>query len=100
MVRARPGDRLVVALEENPTTGYGWELEPGRLGMLEEPDTTFEPHGTGAAGSGGRRTFTFRLTSAGSARPSLVLRRPWEPADAAIGTWHAVVDVEGAGAGT
>jgi inhibitor of cysteine peptidase len=71
------GDEVLVDLEENPSTGYAWALTSMIPGALEFQNSSFSP-GEGGIGSGGRRSFVFRASAAGSTALELQLRRPWE----------------------
>ena len=94
VVRARPGDTIVVVLDENPTTGYRWHVKQSGGSVLAEPEAGFEPTAGGAIGSGGRRRLAFRVTGPGRAEPELVLRRAEDRPDAAIDRWRAVVEAD------
>lgn len=71
------GERLMIALSGNSTTGYAWEVveEPAFLapaeGLAYLPDSAL---------LGGEGTFFFRYeaTEAGEGEISLAYRRPWE----------------------
>lgn len=71
------GEKLLVALGGNPTTGYGWEVEeePGFLTQLE--GLPFLPE-SGLVGAGGTFFFRYEATTPGTGTLSLAYRRPWE----------------------
>ena len=72
------GDRLVLRLEENPTTGYRWALEThddNVVSLLHQEYGT-SPHA--AVGGGGQRSWTFIAQKAGTDTLQLKLWRPWE----------------------
>ncbi|HTN54432.1 MAG TPA: protease inhibitor I42 family protein [Anaeromyxobacter sp.] len=77
-VRLRVGDRLELALPENPSTGFRWQwTEPGAPVCRLEEDR-FEPGGPGV-GARGHRLLVLAVAGPGAARLALVLRRSWEP---------------------
>lgn len=95
-VSLAPGDRLVLRLAENPTTGYRWELPEPPAALSVESDE-FRPSPSEAPGSGGERVIVLRATAAGQQSVRLRLKRPWE--SAAIRTLTADVTVRPAGEG-
>ena len=90
-VWAAPGDRVVVLLEENPTTGYLWQVSRPDP-VVGEPESEFELQPEGGVGAGGRRRLAFPVARAGSGELSLELRPPWEAAGKAIDHWHVQVE--------
>jgi len=73
------GDKLVVSLEGNPTTGYQWQMAsftPEVLDWIEGP--TYLPSSPGRIGSGGTFKFGFKALKKGRATVKLVYRRSWE----------------------
>jgi inhibitor of cysteine peptidase len=91
-VQAGVGDAIEVALSENPSTGYRWEVADADGQILTVEDNRFSVT-QGAIGGAGSRRVTFRARRAGTARISLMLRRHWEPANAAIARWAVTVEV-------
>src|SRR5262245_13392084 len=77
-VDLRLGDRLVLQLEENPTTGYRWALEPFDEEVLSLDDVAYAPAREGGLGGGGQRAWTFSARKPGTATLQLKLWRPWE----------------------
>ena len=78
---AHQDDVIVFRLEENLTTGYGWEVETVEGSLVELIDSTYlEAAGT-AMGRGGTRVLRFVARSPGSQDIRLRLRRPWDPPD-------------------
>jgi predicted secreted protein len=76
-VEASSGDRVVVRIPENATTGYRWVVDdvPGTLEL--EADELIPPE-TGRPGAGGERCLTFAARGGGRARIELRLVRPWD----------------------
>ncbi len=92
-VKAHRGDVIEIRLDENLTTGYGWETAELDRSVLEPLDSGYEEKPGSLLGRGGVRTFRFKAGSPGSAPLRLRLRRPWEPADAAIEHFEVTVKV-------
>jgi inhibitor of cysteine peptidase len=81
-IELQPGDELIVRLDENPTTGYRWEID--RLdGPLEPIADSYEMSAPGTIGGGGSHEFRFRAASPGTAHLTLKHLRSWE-GDASI----------------
>ena len=71
------GEQIVVHLEENPTTGYRWQVVRAN-GILEPVGDSYEPASPTRVGSGGHREFRFRATAAGSAAIELRHLQEWD----------------------
>lgn len=73
---ARVGEELVVALPENPTTGYRWfpDVDAGALDTVD--DRNEGP--VERRGAPGTRYLTFRALRPGPTSLRLVKKRPWE----------------------
>lgn len=71
-----PGDRLVIRVPENASTGYQWSVEelPASLEVEASDLAMSEP----APGAAGERVVKLRATGHGEGRLVLVLTRPWE----------------------
>jgi len=75
------GDLLVVYLPANRTTGFGWQANFSKGGILKPEGEAFyhairtSPH---LVGSGGTETWIFRAEKAGSTTLTLGFVRPWE----------------------
>ncbi len=71
------GERIMILLPGNPTTGYQWDAtkEPGILERLREPE--YRPEGK-VPGAGGIFLFRYRARESGEGTLTLVYRRPWE----------------------
>lgn len=70
---------LTIALQENPTTGYEWAVEPSSQPLLllksSEYVTTAKP---GLVGAGGQRLLRFQADRIGTEKLQLKLWRSWE----------------------
>jgi len=77
-VALRVGDRLVLRLEENPSSGYRWALETHdeNVVSLQHQEYGSSPHA--AVGGGGQRSWTFIAQKAGTDTLQLKLWRAWE----------------------
>ncbi len=90
------GDTFEVALPENPTTGFGWEVTEGLGDVIEQdgvpryaPDRS-NPHMTGG---GGIIAFHFKAVAAGTAELKLAYHRKWETETPPAKTFHMTVKV-------
>jgi inhibitor of cysteine peptidase len=76
-IQAHPGDRIVLQLPENPTTGYQWQI--AQAGDLLDPQgDSFVPAEPAGLGSGGIREFQFGCRAEGTARLDLKNWKAWE----------------------
>lgn len=76
-----PNDVIVFRLKENPTTGYGWEVEAVKGSGIDLMESNYIEAAGMAVGSGGTRIMRFLARSLGDQEIRLKLRRPWEPPD-------------------
>ena len=73
------GQTVVLALDSNPTTGFGWAIADVDKSVLRPiGDSSFQPSNTNLTGAGGVESFRFEATNAGLTTLKLVYRRPWE----------------------
>lgn len=77
-VAGQVGDEIAVELNENPTTGFVWMVDPSDQEHFRLVATEFEPARGDLLSASGQRRFVFRLESAGDASLSLSLKRTWE----------------------
>jgi inhibitor of cysteine peptidase len=78
-VNLTPGQKLVLRLPSNPTTGYAWHLghvESSVLHIAAAP--AFEPATSGMVGAGGVEVFTFTAQQPGETVLTLNYARSWE----------------------
>ncbi len=73
-IRVVAGERLEIALPENPTTGYLWHVDGLPASLRPEQPSNFEAQET-AVGAGGTRVFTFRAVEPFDGEVVFVLRR-------------------------
>ncbi|MFN8027604.1 MAG: protease inhibitor I42 family protein [Acidimicrobiia bacterium] len=75
-VEVDKGDKFVVALESNPTTGYSWQAEDNKL--VEQQKSRFVAGDSKLAGAGGTQLITFLATKRGSTTLTLDYARSFE----------------------
>jgi len=71
------GQVLEIALPENPTTGFRWELRASAEPVCVPRGDTFDRPAAGL-GKGGTRRWRFEAVRAGTGSFELVYRRAWE----------------------
>jgi inhibitor of cysteine peptidase len=76
-VRVDAGDVIEVMLEENPSTGYTWELSPVPE-MLQLTDDEYVAPETDRVGAPGTRQFRFATVSAGAGILRFEYIRPFD----------------------
>ncbi|MEV0298933.1 protease inhibitor I42 family protein [Nocardia sp. NPDC050710] len=79
--RLATGQRLIVTLPSNPSTGYSWRLgvlDQGVLRQEGEPDYRTNSDRPVLPGAGGSETWVFTGNAAGVGRLVLEYVRPWE----------------------
>lgn len=76
-ISVKVSEPFAVQLEENPTTGYVWEIE--ECGdALELMESSFERPQYVSDGAGGKRIFKFIASKEGDNRLKFKLYREWE----------------------
>ena len=89
------GERLVIRLDGNPSTGYTWEVKEGAGTILAQVgETEFEGGDPSLVGSGGTQTLTFEAARAGTTTLVLVYHRPWEVGVEPVDTFTVTVTVQ------
>lgn len=82
------GERVIVRLPSNPTTGYGWSVARNATAVLRPAgDARFEASGNARPGAGGYQIFEFRVAAAGASSLALVYGRPFEKEQPPARTW-------------
>lgn len=76
-VAASTGDRIVIQIPENATTGYRWVVSDLPSTMTVESDELVPPMST-RPGAGGERRIAFDVHGVGEGEVVLSLQRPWE----------------------
>ncbi len=79
----RPGGKLNLKLDSNPTTGYFWYLKDIDASQVDQFSDTYnaDPAPEGLVGSGGHQLFVFEAPSTG--KSNLVLSYERSPQDVA-----------------
>ena len=75
---AKVGDRIVISLEANPTTGYGWQQAPGlddSVVKFVSEDYQQAPASPNMVGVGGIDTLTYQAVGEGTTTIALVYLR-------------------------
>lgn len=75
-ITVKNGDTFTVKLDENPTTGYSWNLTVD--GGLQVVDDHYTSNATGRMGAGGYHTWTIKAVDPGTYRVMGIYKRPWE----------------------
>jgi C1A family cysteine protease/predicted secreted protein len=90
------GEVLVLNLESNPSSGYGWQVQGPKSGLLRQLDATdWLPHTQGKLGGPGTQVLRFAATGKGRATLTLVYVRPWETAAAPARSYSLEVRAAG-----
>lgn len=89
------GASLIVTLESNPSTGYGWEVAKNDAAILKPFGAPiFRASAHEMPGAPGQQSFIFHATSNGKDSVVLEYRRPWEKGIAPAKTFSLIVSVE------
>jgi len=79
IVALREGEKLMIALEGNPTTGFEWEAESEPAGgCLQRIEGPAYSSSSSLIGSGGTFYFRYVAVVAGQGELTFVYRRSWE----------------------
>jgi inhibitor of cysteine peptidase len=80
-VQLAKGDKLLVRLEANLTTGYSWDLATNDNDILKsagKPEYETPKDKKGIVGAGGTQVFTFTAKGAGELDVELQYKRPFD----------------------
>lgn len=79
-IEVKVGQEFIIALEENPTTGYTWqeEFDDSFLELVEDKYKPSSEAEEGMVGAGGTRSFEFKGLKKGETEVTMVLKRAWE----------------------
>ncbi len=90
-----PGDVLVVRLEAQLGTGYGWQVAKNDRKLLRQHgDPELESPGRGRPGAKERQVFRFTALAAGKAPLELHYARPWDKEASPLKTYRVEVEVK------
>ena len=92
-IALRPRQMLEIALPENPTTGFRWEIRTAGTPTCADRGSSFDAPSGGGPGAGGTRRFLFEAVQVGVGQLALVYRRSWEDKPPAR-TFNLTVRVE------
>lgn len=92
-VKAVKGDTIILMLEENPTTGYSWNLSASSGLSLVNDEYVQDPAAEGMTGAGGVHNWTFEVVEDGVQNISAIYKRPWENTTGDEDTFELTVDV-------
>ncbi len=84
---------LVVNLDSNPSTGYGWQIQGLDQAILRQVGEDWTPS-SGLLGAPGTTILRFAGVAEGQTTLQLAYQRPWEKGVAALNTFSLVVDVK------
>ncbi|WP_292365477.1 MULTISPECIES: protease inhibitor I42 family protein [unclassified Methanoculleus] len=70
------GSEITISLDENPTTGYEWNVTSS-AGLEYVNDTYIAPE-TGLVGAGGVHVWEYLAAEEGTGEFSAIYKRPWE----------------------
>lgn len=91
------GQKAVIRLSENPTTGYGWEfeIEPKKQKAITVISSKFIARASDLIGAGGVREYKFKAKKTGKVTIHGYYVRPWEQLDKESALQvHYEIDVE------
>jgi inhibitor of cysteine peptidase len=77
-IQVRRGDRIVIRLPENPTTGYRWVTDAVDDRIVSLMSSEFAPPAGGGVGAGGAVAMVFEARAAGEGNIGLKRWRDWE----------------------
>jgi len=72
------GQRFLVSLESNPSTGYRWEIAELDTSVVAQAGEPSFAASSDLVGASGFETWRFQAVAAGETELRLVYRRPWE----------------------
>jgi inhibitor of cysteine peptidase len=82
-IRMSVGASEMIALSENPSTGYKWQLDrahSSNLTIVRVIDVAYQPGQTGLIGAPGLHRWQIQARVPGTARIVFAYSRPWEQA--------------------
>ncbi|WP_280240447.1 protease inhibitor I42 family protein [Nocardia abscessus] len=92
--RLHVGQRLIVALPANPSTGYSWSIAKVDAAVVKlDGEADFEPDPV-APGAGGTSVWTFVGAAAGATALTMEYTRPWEQGLEPARTFSLTIEVE------
>ena len=89
----KPGQKITLRLNENPTTGYRWSTSAFNSQILQLIDDRFDLPDTSAMGGGGQRVLTFQANQLGQVTLNLKNRQEWEDEASALESFNLTLQV-------
>nr|WP_321498233.1 protease inhibitor I42 family protein [uncultured Methanolobus sp.] len=87
------GDLIIVELEENPTTGYSWNMTYSKGLEVQEDAYTQASANVSLVGAGGSHTWIFEVTDTGEQSISGIYVRPWEEVTGNEDSYELTIEV-------
>jgi inhibitor of cysteine peptidase len=75
------GKEVQIELDENPTTGYRWELSAEPKRAVDVVSNSYSRR-TSGIGAGGSRVWLIKLVEPAKVHLRAFLRQPWQPTEA------------------
>ncbi len=97
IITVNSGDTFTIKLNENPSTGYSWNLTLGNGLQLVSDQYTAKEVPSGIVGSGGYHEWVVKAVSPGSYVITGIYKRPWEPVSGGEQAYTLTVNVLGTG---
>ena len=88
------GDKIILTLCSNPSTGFSWEYEVTTANVVKEEGHDFEEPEEGLVGAPGKELWTFEAVERGNTEIQMEYSRPWEGGTKAEWTYIIKVTVE------
>lgn len=89
-----PGQKLIITLDANPSTGYDWGVVKYKKDLLALEEDVYVPPENARIGQGGQHRFVFRALKPGSSLLELAYYRPWEGSENAADWFQVVVEIQ------
>jgi inhibitor of cysteine peptidase len=97
-IKLANGGQLIISLTSNPSTGFGWSVQPPATDKLElqggAPHYVPPSSTTNLVGAPGTEVFTFVAKATGTAQLTLMYRRPFDVGVAPAKTFTVMVDIK------
>ena len=77
-IKVKAGQKFIIRMESNPTTGYGWQLSKTLDNKIILVTNAFIPPDSKLCGAGGHEVWTFKAVGEGQMEISMNYVRPWE----------------------
>ena len=87
------GEKMLVTLASNPTTGYQWAVAEIDESVLAQLGTEYDADSPQLTGSGGEETFTFEAVGVGETALQLIYHRAWEEDVPPVGAFSVTIVV-------